>query len=207
MAKAILLDWDKTLCVSRFWEHWQQLYPVHHETVQQRLFKENRALVHDWMRGKYRSEDIAQFLSSHLHAQPKDILSELQESCRGMKLIAPKILDYVAVARTRGIWVAIATDNMDTFSRWTVPALNLRSHFDRIINSADIGALKKDLSPSGSLNFFQSFFNDFGLQPSDCVLIDDGHTLGGIVEQVGMQYRLVDDQHTALNHMRALLAV
>ncbi len=69
----------------------------------------------------------------------------------------------------------IATDNMDTFTRFTVPALRLSEHFDGILNSFERGVLKQDIDEQNPdrIPFFDEYLREYNLQCEDVVLTDD----------------------------------
>ena len=204
--KAILLDWDGTLSLIRFWGHWRESRPADFEVIQRRVFQENKPLVHAWMRGELRSEDVCAQLE-HDHGWPaKELMQELELSCSNAKLTHNLLLEKVSEARSRNMKVLIATDNMDTFARWTVPALGLnKNQFDDIVNSSDLGVLKTDVDSNGRLPFFDQIFENHHLQPADCILIDDGRTLQPLAKKIGLGYRLVDSQTSAYDHLLSFL--
>lgn len=159
-------------------------------------------MIHAWMRGQYTSEQIAEWLAPKLKLDQQLICRELERSCQAMKLLDQAILDFAFMFRETDTLVAIATDNMDTFTRWTVAALELAPAFDAIINSADIGYLKTDVGRDGSLPFFANYLAEHDLQPSDCVLIDDGERLGPLARSAGFGYRLVTPHRTVIDHLQ-----
>lgn len=183
--KALFFDWDGTLSLSRFW---QQLEDPSHENhslapyIQEYLFSKNKELVRDWMVGNLNSEDISKKLSQVLNVDQNIILEELKISCNSMKLVSNNVLAIVDDIRNRVI-TAIATDNMDTFTRWTAPSMNLAKHFDGILNSFDLGTSKRNVHA-----FFEDFLEQFGVNPSDCTIIDDSEDKNGAMTNYGFRY-------------------
>ena len=203
--KVIFLDWNKTLNHDRFFGHWQIENPSFYNAIQERLFTPQSARIHRWMRGQHRSEEILEFVSEFIHLPKHVLLAELRKSCEAMTLVDPRILHYTEKARSVGTRIVIATDNMDTFTRWTVPALKLYNYFDDVLNSYDLGVLKKDLTEKGELAFFESYLKKHQLKPNECVMVDDGAKLGLILQSAGMDFRLVDAEHSAFHHLQSLV--
>lgn len=99
--------------------------------------------------------------------------------------------------------MVVATDNMDTFTRWTVPALGLYDMFDDILCSHEIGCLKKDMIGDRS-RFFGPYLAKHDIGIGESVLIDDSKTLGKIIGRTGIHYRRIDCTHDLAEALRAL---
>src|SRR6266566_1007325 len=121
----IFLDWDGTLSVSKFWGHWESARTQDHRLIQEKLFRTRPDVIVSWMRGQMTCEECLNLLSHEVGIERDTMLAALEQSCRTMRFVAPEVPRLVAELRNQGLKVVIATDNMDTFSRWTVPALNL----------------------------------------------------------------------------------
>src|SRR5690348_9680988 len=135
--KVIFFDWDGTISMSRFWQQLENPNHSHHGILQftdNLLFGENKDLVRSWMVGSVTSEEVVQEISKISGIDENIIFSELELSCRSMKPVASNLFELIARVRAKSI-VSIATDNMDTFTRWTIPSLNLEKHFDGVLNS------------------------------------------------------------------------
>ena len=185
--KTIFFDWNKTLSNSLFWE---QLSHAEHErhawngNISSYLFKENKHLVSDWMKGLIDAEGIVEKISAQ-YEYPVDILLEdLAESCRSMNLVSDEILPLVQMLRESGTKCVIATDNMDTFMRYTVPALELEKYFDDILVSFDKGLFKFDVK-DGVTPFFDGYLTENNLSYRDVALIDDCFDKSGTYERRG----------------------
>ena len=70
---------------------------------------------------------------------------------------------------------------MDSFSRFTVPALNLDSYFDNISNSYYEGKGKSD----NNGEIFTEYAWKYGVALEDCTLIDDGIEVCNIFRELG----------------------
>ncbi len=185
--KVIFIDWDGTLSRSRFWEHWQIEDPEGYNKIQKVLFAENPGMINDWMRGFVSAEVISAEVAHRTGLNPQIVLTNLEQSCKAMALMQPGVLDVIQKKRENGVKAVIATDNMDTFSRWTVPSLNLERHFDGILTSVARGALKEDVAEDGTSLFFHHYLSQNAIQPSEALWIDD-RPVHKIAERLGMQF-------------------
>src|SRR3989344_694778 len=132
LPKSIFLDWYKTLSHGLFWEHMADNdHPLHqhHSQIVQWLFVDNKQLINPWMRGEYSSEDICALIASDLNLSVTTLVTELERSCRNMQFYSDEIPGLLKQIKQKGIKVVIATDNMDTFRRFTVPGMKLDSLF------------------------------------------------------------------------------
>ncbi|MGN6483282.1 MAG: HAD family hydrolase, partial [Thermomicrobiales bacterium] len=159
----ILLDWYRTLSHSRFWDHWATAGDASLHDAAGRLSRalfatSEHRLVGHWMRGEMAAEDVIAVVAPMAGIDPDLALDGLAEHCASMPMVSAEVLPRVAQLRASGVRVGIATGNMDTFSRWTVPALGLDAVFDPILNSAELGALKADpLDAADGSPFFGAF--------------------------------------------------
>lgn len=139
------------------------------------------------MIGQYTAEEVCRQLSTITGIEPTDLLKNLEESCKNMKLVSPEVLELLGQLRAKGKKVLIATANMDTFNRWTVPALQLDSHYDGILNSFYIGALKEQGD-----KFFGKFLRQNGIHPYACLIIDDSEVCKAPLVEYGFDYRKIE---------------
>jgi FMN phosphatase YigB (HAD superfamily) len=101
-------------------------------------------------------------------------------------------VDSLQAIREQGIKVVLATDNMDAFCRWTVPAMHLGGIFDAILDSASLGVLKDDLV-GGRSPFFGPWLSDQRIAPSEAVLVDDSPPASAAsAAAIGLETRLVE---------------
>lgn len=185
--KTVFFDWNKTLSNSLFWE--QLNHPEHerhawNDNISTYLFKENKYLISEWMKGLIDSEGIVEKISA-CHRYPADtLLEDLAESCRNMKLVSDEVLPLIQKLRRNGTKCVIATDNMDTFMRYTVPALELEKYFDDVLVSFDKGIFKFDVQ-DGVVPFFDGYLEENNLSCQDVALIDDCIDKSGTYEKRG----------------------
>jgi len=176
--KTIFLDWHNTLSSSLFWDQLKETDHPRHEwyaPMFQCLMVDHRPMVFEWMRGQVNMFDIVRLLSTHCGYPEEIIFADLQESCETMKLVSDEILPLVATLRGQGVRCVIATDNMDTFTEFTVPALRLQEHFDAILNSFELKMLKQDILDllQPNIPFFEKYLRTNGLGYDEVLLIDD----------------------------------
>lgn len=189
--KAIFVDWDGTLSGSRFWQAWRDDAAELHKyrAIEQMVFGRDKRMMNGWMLGKLSAEQVVESVASKTGLLSVELMGELKASCEKMEVL-PGIVAAIQESRAAGHRVFVATDNMDTFSRWTRPALKLDEVFDGILNSADIGFFKRDIDPYGRSLFFESSFRQFSIDPANAILIDDSAN-SQIVERFGMSLRKV----------------
>lgn len=186
--KVIFIDWYGTLSDSKFWDH---LDSPSFELIGNSLFGNLKHLINPWMRGEYTAEDVIHQVSLASNLDQKYLLREFIYSCTNM-VVPRSALQLIKELRQKGTRVFIATDNMDSFSRWTTPSLSLNIHFDGILNSSDIKSLKRDFGESGCSLFFHKFLTENHLQPSDCILIDDNEDVDDQIKKYGIKYLKID---------------
>jgi len=187
----ILLDWSQTLSVSRFWEPWFTSDDAALRDLAVRMagaiFDRPNDLLDRWCLGEVSAEDVVAEVAVAAGIDPVLALEGLEASCRGMRFLSDDILPMVEALRARGVRVGIATDNMDTFTRWTVPALGLDRWFDPILNSSDLGAVKSGPLAGGRHPFFSDMLD--GLEPGTQVyLVDDGGKTAPVAEAIGVTF-------------------
>jgi FMN phosphatase YigB (HAD superfamily) len=201
--KVIFIDWDGTLSRSRFWQHWLDEDPESYNKIQQVLFAGNAKIVQDWMRGSVSSEQVVNEVARRSGLDYHYLMSALIKSCKSMTLAHPKVLDSIKAKRDKKVKVIIATDNMDTFNRWTVPALNLEEHFDGILNSINMGALKEEFDEDGTNPFFRLYLNQNSLRPDQFLLIDD-RDMSQTAKRLGIGFIQVTPSFSVVNALQII---
>lgn len=191
--KIIFFDWNKTLSYSKFWGHLENDLKQQDffARIDRALFNDLEHLLDPWMRGGYRAEEVVKILADNLKVQPASLLDQLQTSCQNMQFVSSKIIKQIKTIKKSGLKVVIATDNMDTFVRWTVPSLKLKSLFDDVLDSWTLKALKKDFRSDGSSLFFSDFLRKNKIRPDESILIDDAEDQGNKIASFGISYRRV----------------
>jgi FMN phosphatase YigB (HAD superfamily) len=172
----IFFDWNKTLSHSRFWQQWEDdthLYHVHHQQIIITLFVHNKQKVAEWMRGQISTDEIIKMLALACDIPADIIMNGLRESCQSMKFAYPELLDDLRKLRKLGARCVIATDNMDTFRRWTISGMKLEDIFDDFLISAELDVMKFDNCANGKIPFFDNYLREHGITRNEVALIDD----------------------------------
>ncbi len=189
--RVVFVDWYGTLSVSNFWGHFENPSHERHalfSRIEKTLFVENRELLIPWMTGKLNSEQVLRVVSDKLGLSYEMLFEEFVASCKEMRLVSDQALPLVKSIRSKGVRVVIATDNMDCFSRWTVPALKLEDEFDAILDSFRLKALKDAIGADGESLFFGRYLASSGISPQQAVLVDDSETSRSTARAIGIDY-------------------
>ena len=178
----LFIDFDGTICFDKYWRS----LPDHQfKAVQDFLFGEDKSKVNDWMKGKYSAEEINKLVAEKLDIPYEELWDSFVAECKTMS-VSKEVLNKISSLRSK-YTVILVTGNMDSFSRFTVPALGLNRYFDHINNSFFAGKLKDE---SGGFAF-TDYSKSFGVSMSDCILIDNSvkaceafRNLGGTAHQI-----------------------
>ena len=203
--KTIFLDWDGTLCSSRFWGEWSKGENKNiYNKIQEDFFAKQGDFLIQWMKGGESAETCVSLLAK-ITGQPSDVLFDgLRRSCEGMELISGRLPGQIKMLRAKGVRVVIATNNMDTFLRWTVPGMVLGNLVDDILDSYSLKALKREVSQSGRSPFFSDYLTANSLLPGEALLIDD-NAKNKVVEKFGICFEQIT-QNKSLTQILGSLA-
>ncbi len=164
MKPILFIDFDGTICFDRFW---RSIEADKFKQIQDFLFSADISIVNDWMCGAYSSEDINRLVSNELNIPFEILWKTFVRDCRTMT-ISKNTLSRIR--KLKKIYeIVLITDNMDSFTRFTVPAHKLYLFFDSIINSYE----NKKLKEHNSGEVFLEQVNKRGLKMHDCILIDN----------------------------------
>jgi FMN phosphatase YigB (HAD superfamily) len=189
--RVVFVDWYRTLSTSLFWQQTPGCRLSAADSARAESYVFSRAeLLRQWMVGAVAAETVCTLAAGSLGLPAADLLADLEHNCRGMEFDDPASVDALQAIREQGIKVVLATDNMDTFYRWTVPALRLGGMFDAILDSASLGVLKKDLV-DGHSPFFGPWLSDQRVAPAEAVLVDDSPPESAAA--IGLETRLVQN--------------
>lgn len=188
--RVVFVDWAKTLSTSMFWEQRPgcRLSAADSARVDSYVFSRTD-LLRQWMVGALSAEDVCSSAGASLGLPAGDLLADLEQSCLSMEFDDPAAVVVLQAIREQGIKVVLATDNMDTFYRWTVPAMRLTGIVDAILDSASLGCLKGDLA-RGHSPFFEPWLSHQHIAPSEAVLVDDSPPASATA--IGLQIRRVE---------------
>jgi len=183
MSKPILfIDFYKTLNYDMFW---RSLAADKSQEVQEILFKNERALADDWMRGKHTAEQINQIVAEKINIPYEQLWNIFVNDCKNMT-VPIGTLETINSLRQKYLTILI-TDNMDNFTRFTLPALKLGDYFDHVVNSYDEKMLKAD--NGGELFLKHSTLHDANIR--ECLCLDDSNTVYQTFTQLGGKAYLV----------------
>ena len=188
--KVVFIDWHKTLCSATFFHDLQKLdYEVFHY-LENRLFEEMpiQGFI-DWMIGKITKNEIAHYLASNT-LSAEDILIFLKRSCEKMHFDRKDFLKWIRKIRKKGKKVVVATDNVDVFMEYTVPALKLYHNFDDVLCSSTLKCLKTDVKEE-KLLFFDDFLRKNVIKYEEAILLDDDKDTVALCKKYGMQAKLI----------------
>ena len=196
MKPILFVDFDGTLCHDRFW---RSIGDDAYEKIQEFLFGPDTSLVMSWMRGEYTAEEVNQMVAKELAMSYETVWNIFVEDCKDMH-VSPSTLETIGVLRDRFETILI-TDNMDCFTRFTVPVLKLDFYFDVIVNSFYTKALKKDHEGE----FFLRSAQERVVSINECMLIDDSKTTCNLFDTLGGNSCVVTPEYSIEYWLEKLL--
>jgi FMN phosphatase YigB (HAD superfamily) len=183
LKRILFCDYNGVLSYNKFWstisdpEH---VYHSFHNKIIKYLFVENAHIIDDWMTGKYTLEEIHTMISEYSGIPYEFILATFIEECK--KMDASEALLRIIANKKDSYYRILATGNMDSFNRFTLPANPLlRSSFDEINNSYDVGILKN----TDNGRYFVEKSKQLGVPLENSVLIDDSQQFCDIFTRLG----------------------
>ncbi len=179
----VFIDFNGVISYDKFWKSLEnEKHELHkfHEKIETFLFRENKTILIDWMIGKYTSEDVHKIISDKLNIPYNVFFKAFQEDCLNID-ISEKIL-IQANKLKKYYKVVLATDNMDSFDRFTLPNNELLiKSFDEIDNSYNTKIFKN----SDNGKYFLKKIADTGAVISNCILIDDSENNCNMFRSLG----------------------
>jgi FMN phosphatase YigB (HAD superfamily) len=206
--KVIFLDWYNTLSTSKFWGHWENdkhPYFEKFEKIQASFFGKIKPMIAPWMRGEYTSEEIVKEIAIDTKVPYKFLLNELIFSCKSMTFVSDELPEIIHKLRKQGKKVVVATDNMDSFTRWTVDAMNLNAMFDGVLSSYHIKSLKKEFDDGGNSLFFRKFLKENGIKPQEGILFDDSEDKEDRIQKFGIVYQRIKSSDHFLSQLKTFI--
>jgi len=195
MKPILFCDFDGTLCHDRYW---RSLPAEQHEKVQQLLFQDDTTRVSDWMRGKYTAEEMNHFVANEIGMTYDELWELFVQDCNTMD-VPQEVLEKLSTLRDR-YTVILMTENMDSFSRFTTPALRLKRYFDHIINSYYEGKYKTD----NDGEIFVDYSKKWNVPLNECVVVDDNPHVCGTFEALGGRACRVTPEQNITYHLGVL---
>ncbi|HTE58051.1 MAG TPA: hypothetical protein VK694_04870 [Verrucomicrobiae bacterium] len=174
----LFIDWDGTLSQSRLWGHWKDdpKRADDYQSIQECVFQSSDPddTFQRWMLGKLTTEQALAVAAAKTGIDYAQLLEHMRHSCQNMSFIDERLPHLLRAVQERGVRIVIATDNMDCFTRWTVPALRVNTFSDDILSSHLVGAFKRETATDGSSLFFGDYLRRHTMQPGQVALLDDG---------------------------------
>lgn len=199
----VFIDWYQTLSSNTFFDCIKKDKKVFND-LQKALFIDNKLILLDWMRGKIsKNEVIALIHKSNPIYSENFIFDIIERSCRSMQFDSPLFQPLIQNLRKNGKKVVIATDNMDTFSDFTVPELRLNDVFDDILSSDKLQCVKDDIVDN-KMVFFDNYLQKHKILPTEVILIDDGEKTTSLCLAHGMNSCCVKSQNEVIDILRKL---
>lgn len=205
--RIIFIDWSGTLSKSKFWGHLESTEPDLFTKFEDNLFKKNIDLIKPWMKGELTSEDIVRKISNETGIEYEKVLNEFIKGCELMEYVDSKVPELIKKLKKKGYKVYIASNNMDSFDRWTIKAMKLDELFDGIINSFPVKVLKHDFNEDGTSLFFDTVLAKENVKPNETVLIDDSEDKENKLTNYGIDYRRISAERSLLDELNTLLAL
>ena len=172
--------------VQSYLPFWSSLLDPSHQLhsrladIEELIFRRDPQLVREWMLGEYTSEDIHELIERELGIPKSELFPIFEQDCRNID-IHPEIQTALRTLKSR-YYLILATGNMDSFDRFTIPAHpELEETFDEIHNSYNIGIHKPDQNGK----YFTDVMTKQGVEPSICHLIDDSGSSCAAFRQAG----------------------
>lgn len=191
VAKPILFsDFNGVLCHDVFW---RSLPTETFNLVERFIFHDNMPLVDDWMIGRTTSEEVNRLVADRIGMPYEKLWDIFVRDCETMH-VSKSALNLIQKLRTTQTAILI-TGNMDSFTRFTVPALKLDSYFDRIVSSHEEGMGKTD--NDGEL--FLKYANLYDASIEDSKMYDDSLQVCEVFQKLGGTAYLVTP-HQRLEH-------
>ena len=174
---SVIFDFDGTLCFGRYFE---PLGPDSLDAIGALIFGDSSAQWADlWMKGDLTCQHVASYLSEHLPESKEDIMSALRQGCSSM-MFNPVVHGFALEQREAGRKTALVTANMDVFYEVVVPAHELDSVFDLVLNTSDHRTLDKSILWRKALGAFDPEFSF-----ATSVLIDDSPRMISLFRSLG----------------------
>jgi FMN phosphatase YigB (HAD superfamily) len=197
MEKSVIcIDWNGTLNNENFFRSLDQ---ETYSKIQTVLFTAQKQMVVDWMKGKYTSEEVVSYLAHYLGIPFDDLWDVFVDDCMTMS-IDPEIRSQIEKLKER-YTVILITGNMDCFTRFTVPALNLNELFDGVYSSHESGILKDENDGEVFVTCLQKHDGSI----AEAHLFDDSEMVCNIFSAHGGKAHLVTKEKPLKEQLETLL--
>lgn len=167
----LFIDFNGVISYKPFWfslskpDHRYHNYFI---SMERFLFKENRELIKNWMLGEYSTEQIHQIMKEKLNIPYDEILEIFINDCRNID-ISKKILEKVKELK-QYYYCILATDNMDSFSRFT---LDSNPELSNTFNEVNDSCIMKTFKSKDNGQYFKDKIFEHKAIVENCILVDD----------------------------------
>ena len=203
MKKILFIDFDGVLSNMHFWHSLKNPHHKLHDhlpSIKKFLFKENVDLVKNWMLGKHSSEYIHTLISESLNIPYSLLFETFKKDCENMK-VSKKILNKLSHLKN-DYCLILATGNMDSFDRFTLPSeKNISQIFHEIHNSFQLGLFKT----SNNGEYFKKVITDKKTSFNKCYLVDDSRKTCDLFESLGGKAFCAKKEKGVLNFLDSLI--
>lgn len=191
--KIIFFDWYKTLSSSTLFNSIADNKNLY-KKLEDKIFGDEYQFVQDWMIGKLSLEEVISIVcSKDKDLSKEEIYKIIKTSSENLSFDSEEYLELIKSIKDKGIKVVIATDNMDIFERFTVPAQKLNDLFDDVLSSHNLKCVK-DTIVNDKLVFFDDYLSNQGINYDETLFFDDTqHTLN-LCKERGMKTFCVKNQ-------------
>ncbi len=131
------------------------------------------------MRGKYTAEEVSLIVAEKIGMPYEKLWQLFVEDCKTMR-VSKEVLEKLRSLRDRYI-VILVTGNMDSFSRFTHPALGL----DNYLTRSAIPLMKACLKQKMAANYFLKYAKKYGVKIEDCIIFDDSPNVYNLFAKLG----------------------
>lgn len=173
MKPLLLIDFYRTLCHDKFW---RSLGNELRDKIEHYIFGVNGVMANEWMQGRFTSEEINRKVAAEFTLDFEELWSKFVSDCTRMH-IEQSNLDALQDLRKK-YSVVLVSDNMDSFIRFTIPALGLGNYFDEIVDSYSQKELK-------GRELFKRLITTYKTDIAQAVLIDDSRKLCAVFTEMG----------------------
>lgn len=195
MKPILFIDFDKTLCFDKLWK---DLEAEAFAKIQVFMFGQNKDILHKWMRGSYTSEEVNRLVANEIGYEYDRLWEIFVEGSKNLRVSRDTLRSINELG-----WkykTILLSDNMDSLTRFTVPALKLDEYFDLVVNSADTGLFKDD----NNGEIFLRLIKEHEAKMGECVLIDNSQRSCGCFAELGGKVCLVTPENTIDHWLRKI---
>jgi hypothetical protein len=185
--RGVVFDFGFTLSSDYYFTVTPPNCPQWHTIMQTHIFAQP-SVVRPWMVGAATLTDMAQIVAPYLDLPIPVIVATMEQGCMNMRFNAA-VWAFARAQRAQNRKTALVTANMDVFTKVVVPAHQLDTVFDVILNTADYGELRKEILWDHA---FRLLGDNHGYPTS--LLIEDGPKEPALFRaRGGAAYQYTDD--------------